>query len=136
MPNEEKELTGKEKRLANLKPFQKGVSGNPGGRGKALITRALREELEAPAEDSPTLTNAQVIARKLVSMAKSGEIQAIKEIADRAEGKPRQSVTLTMDTRERLEAAVNQVMADTECARDEAVAAVTLFEPMASELLN
>jgi len=36
---------GKKRRLANLKPFKPGQSGNPGGRPKNPLTDALRHRL-------------------------------------------------------------------------------------------
>jgi uncharacterized protein DUF5681 len=67
-----------------LKPFQKGVSGNPGGRRlKPMVDRMLEEALIA--NDSET---AKVIADKLISMAKHGSLTAIKLIAERTEGRP------------------------------------------------
>lgn len=42
-------MTGKERRLANLKPFAKGVSGNPGGSSKrARLYRRAIEKQETP----------------------------------------------------------------------------------------
>lgn len=67
-----------------LKPFQKGQSGNPGGRRvKPMVDRMLEEALIA--NDSET---SKMIAEKLISMAKHGSLQAIKLIAERTEGRP------------------------------------------------
>lgn len=71
----------RDKRIANLKPFQPGQSGNPAGRPKSKpISDRLRAALEAG--------DADVIASKLLEGAKQGEISFIKEILDRIEGKP------------------------------------------------
>ena len=68
--------------------WKPGQSGNPSGRPKKLhITDALRTELER--EGSDGLANDAAIARKLVEMAREGHLQAIREIADRTEGKVR-----------------------------------------------
>ena len=94
-----KRSTGKRKARApqanrntsGLKPFQPGQSGNPGGRPKKLpITDAIREELER--EVTGGLSLAHAIARKLVRLALEGDMDAIREIADRTEGKPRQRI--------------------------------------------
>ena len=70
-----------------LKPFPKGVSGNPGGRRKKpLIDKWLEECLVA--DDSKT---AKQLAEKLVSMAAHGSLAALKLIAERTEGRPMRS---------------------------------------------
>jgi hypothetical protein len=66
--------------------WKPGQSGNPAGRPKKLpITDALRAELEQEGPDG--ITNDLAIARKLVEMARAGQIDAVREIADRTEGK-------------------------------------------------
>ncbi len=71
--------------------WKPGQSGNPSGRPKKLpITDVLREQLEQLGEDG--LANEVAIARKLVEMARQGDLGAIREIADRTEGKARPRV--------------------------------------------
>ncbi len=75
------------------KRFQKGETGNKNGRPKITkLTDALREQLAEAAPDAPEETIAEVIARALIREAKSGNVQAIREIADRTEGKPKQAI--------------------------------------------
>ncbi|MEM6462312.1 MAG: DUF5681 domain-containing protein [Pseudomonadota bacterium] len=74
-------------------PFRKGRSGNPGGRPKERHFRdALRAELASAGEDHKALRK---IARALVAKATGGDLAAIKEIADRLDGKPVQQNQIT-----------------------------------------
>lgn len=80
--------------------FKKGQSGNPKGRAvetnKKEFTDALRITLKE--DDKATKRkNLRVVAEKLVECAKNGEGWAIKEIADRIEGKPQQTVEQKID---------------------------------------
>ncbi len=62
--------------------FQKGTSGNPSGKVKsALLTDAVRRQLS----DSGDL---DAIATALIEKAKKGDLEAVKIIFDRLEGKP------------------------------------------------
>ena len=102
--------------LANLKPIEPGVSGNPFGRPKGAVnvSTALKNLLAEVAPD--VVFNSQFIAdfargRKNVTIADAlalklahealinGESWAFKEILDRSEGKPKQAVDIT-DTRQ------------------------------------
>ncbi len=79
------------------KQFPPGVSGNPQGRPKLTkLTDALREQLAETNPDAPEETVAEQIARALISEAKTGNVQAIREIADRTEGKPKQAIDLDL----------------------------------------
>ncbi len=77
--------------------FKKGETGNKNGRPKITkLTDALREQLAEIAPDAPEETQAEVIARALIREAISGNVQAIREIADRTEGKPKQAIDLDL----------------------------------------
>ena len=77
--------------------FPKGESGNPQGRPKLTrLTEALREQLAETLPDAPERTVAEAIARALIREAVSGNVQAIREIADRTEGKPKQSIDVDL----------------------------------------
>jgi len=66
-------------------PFAKGQSGNPGGRPKDKpFADALRMELMAAGADHRKLRK---IARALIAKAEDGDLPAIREIADRLDGK-------------------------------------------------
>jgi len=84
-------------RRQNLKPWPKGVSGNPGGRPKKTpLADACRELLNRPGPgDRSGRSYAEAIAEKLAKKALAGNIPAAREIADRAEGKARQAMELS-----------------------------------------
>ena len=70
-----------DRRLANLRPFQKGVSGNPSGTSKATA------ELRALAR-----ANTTAAFNKLIELLQSSDervaLMAAKEILDRGFGRP------------------------------------------------
>jgi hypothetical protein len=77
--------------------FAKGTSGNEKGRPKLTrLTEALREQLAEEMPNAPERTVAEAIARALIREAISGNVQAAREIGDRTEGKPKQSIDLDM----------------------------------------
>jgi hypothetical protein len=84
----------------NPHTWKPGQSGNPNGRPKAkTLSEAIREQLaRACEEDTEGRSWAEVVAEQLVKVAagKSHEnsTNAVREICDRTEGKPRQPVEL------------------------------------------
>ena len=95
--NREAKGDGQARKLANLKPFKPGESGNPKGRPKSVtLSEALRAQLGQvmPGEDEQTY--AEKIALVLCDEASKGNVGAAKEIADRTEGKPRQTLDVDM----------------------------------------
>jgi hypothetical protein len=77
--------------------FPKGETGNPNGRPKlTLLSEALRVKLAEAAPELPERTVAEIISNALVEEAFKGNVQAIREIADRTEGKPKQSIDVDM----------------------------------------
>jgi hypothetical protein len=77
--------------------FKKGESGNLSGRPKLTkLTDALREQLAEEMPNAPERTVAETIARALIREAVSGNVQAIREIGDRTEGKPKQAIDLDL----------------------------------------
>lgn len=83
--------------------FQKGKSGNPGGRPKQ---RKFREALSlALSENDPKTGQPKLrrIADKLVEAAMQGESWAIREVADRTDGKAVQAVELESDHKQHID---------------------------------
>lgn len=75
--------------------FKKGQSGNPGGRSKEKpFADALRMEIAAAGEDHKALRK---VAKALLEQAEGGDIRAIRELADRLDGKPLQAVEASVD---------------------------------------
>jgi Family of unknown function (DUF5681) len=84
------------KSLANLKPWQPGQSGNPGGRPKRLLAEAYQTHLGCTEKgDAQKRTYAELIALAQIRKALRGNTMAAKEIADRTEGRARQAIELT-----------------------------------------
>jgi hypothetical protein len=85
-------------RPENLKPWQPGQSGNPAGRPKGVkfLSEALREALSASAPDGISWT--EKVAQALIDRACLGDPAAFREIADRIEGKVKESVEVSGQT--------------------------------------
>jgi hypothetical protein len=73
-------IKGKRGNIANLRPFPKGVSGNPSGRPKKLPLTESYERLLTP-------TQANRLARKAIEQAAKGSLGHLVEITDRVEGR-------------------------------------------------
>jgi hypothetical protein len=74
--------------------WKKGQSGNPSGRPKSkTLSNAYRNKLEEVVPNDPEgRTWAELIAEAQVRDAVRGNVQAAREIADRTEGRARQSI--------------------------------------------
>src|ERR1051326_8357870 len=91
-----KNSDGKAKRLANLKNFPKGQSGNPAGRPQGTRNRStvLKELLQQVVDFTNPLTlkkesadlETQVMTA-LIARARRGDVTAIREILDTVYGK-------------------------------------------------
>ena len=69
--------------------------GNRFGKGNPLGGKI--EKLRAAIVQATTREDFQAIARKLVAMAKTGDVAAAREVFDRVLGKPNRTVTLDAD---------------------------------------
>lgn len=65
-------------------------NANSGRKQEKPFRDALRMELAAAGEDSKALRK---IAKKLIEMAENGDMPAIRELADRTDGKVPQGIT-------------------------------------------
>ena len=80
----------------NLRPWQPGQSGNPGGRPRrkplsdaysALLGQTVPPEIARQLRISETSTYAEVVAMALLKEAVKGKVNAAAELADRVEGR-------------------------------------------------
>lgn len=91
-------------RLANLKPFPPGTSGNPSGRKKGslnlttILRRMLEEEVEVTDGGKKVKKPlSDVLVQKLIKKAvKDDNLKAISEIFDRVDGKAKQTIEATV----------------------------------------
>lgn len=108
--------------------FKKGQSGNPAGcpKGIARLAEAYQKILAlVPGEFHPH-TYAEAIALKIIEKARSGNIYAAQEIADRTEGKPRQAYDVALSVNDELAEIVEKAR-----KRAARIAAKTLDVPAA-----
>ena len=74
----------------NLKPFPKGVSGNPTGRRPGLsLTRLVRDQLEKPAAEGAQTTKAEILASMIVNLAIAGDRVLIPLVWRYVDGEPK-----------------------------------------------
>lgn len=66
---------------------------NSGRKQEKPFADALRMELAAAGEDHKAL---RLIARALIEKASTGDMEAMKELADRTDGKPSQQVDMDL----------------------------------------
>lgn len=82
-----------EKKLKNLKPFQKGKSGNPNGRPKKLpeLDELLKDIL---LDETNGKTQIELIVRTLVKQSLKGDIRASEILLNRSYGKVKEQIEM------------------------------------------
>jgi Family of unknown function (DUF5681) len=142
MENQPENSDAQARRLANLKPFQPGQSGNPKGRPRDIVTQAYRRLLaKADPSDPENRAYAETLAEQMIIKAKGGDVRAMKEITDRVQGKAAQLIEISSERRDQLEHMVQTMVDDAaangaECSREEAINVLSIFTPEVSALLN
>ena len=88
--NKKKKPTSKHEIIRDEKgQYVKGHSGNPGGRPKNTLTTILKERMmEDVLIGDKWLTTADLIDDQAIQLALDGDMQAIKWIFERVEGRP------------------------------------------------
>ncbi len=90
----------------NLKPFPKGVSGNPAGKPKGTQhskTRLLRlldlvQKKKNPITgEEEDFTVLELMDMQMIAKALKGDQRAYEAVVDRLEGKPKQTTDITAD---------------------------------------
>ena len=90
---EDKNVTKeKQRKVGNLIPYEKGVSGNPNGRPKESYS--LTHTLKNMLADNPALR--QNIVEKVTQMAQHGDIRAIQMLWSYMDGLPSQKTDITV----------------------------------------
>jgi hypothetical protein len=91
-------------RKDNLKPFEKGKSGNPNGRpkgakGRATIARywlAIEQDLKNPITgQTENMSQEDLMTLALIKKAREGDVNAYKALMDSGYGAPVQQVEQT-----------------------------------------
>ena len=90
-------MQGTEQNAGRSTRFKPGQSGNPKGRPKGVLypSEELRRQLRQPyPKDEEGRSYLQRLIAALLERAIGGDVGAIREVFDRLEGKPAQSVAL------------------------------------------
>ena len=83
----------REGKIQNLKPFEKGQSGNPNGRPKLPDLKAAMRDILG--DEKEGVTALEAILRKLRAMAAQGNMKAIELLLAYGYGKPKQQIEHT-----------------------------------------
>jgi hypothetical protein len=77
----------RERRLANLRPWPKGVSGNPGGRPKGFFGKAALRQLRKRAENGKSNLDA-VVSAQVEKAIRKGDTRSAEFLRDSVDGRP------------------------------------------------
>src|SRR5262245_28732217 len=115
--------------------FQPGQSGNPAGRPRDTVTPHLRELVRTPGKDG--VTYGELVAQTLLARAVDGDVQAIREVFDRLEGKPRQAIDVSVEEKRRaiFETGLDMLQ-QAGVSHEEAARLLTTIYPEASGWVN
>jgi hypothetical protein len=92
-------------KLNNLKPFEKGESGNPAGRPKGAKNRStiarqwleVNQSLKNPLTgEQETMSQEDLMTLALIKKAREGDVTAYKALMDSGYGAPLQQVEQTI----------------------------------------
>ena len=94
-------------KLNNLKPFEKGESGNPNGRPKGVKNRStiakqwleVNQKLKNPLTgNEETMSQEDLMTLALIKKARDGDVNAYKALMDSGYGAPVQQIEQTQTT--------------------------------------
>jgi hypothetical protein len=88
-------------------PFEKGRSGNPGGRAKAVLPDG-RSLMDLAREHTPTAVNALVDVLSSEEASDAAKVSAATALLDRGWGRPRQDVSLEVTSDEGIASVLEQ----------------------------
>lgn len=124
-------------RKNNLKPFEKGKSGNPSGRKpgalslKTYIKKWLsaEEKFQNPiTEEMETLSQYDIIVLMQIAKARKGDTKAFEVLIDRIEGKPKHELDINQDINWIEERTVVNYSALSEASLRDILTNTTLYE--------
>jgi len=132
-----KKTRGKPFAKGNPFAFKPGQSGNPAGRPRDTVTPHLRELVRMRHSEKDGVTYGEMVARSLLTRAIVGDVQAIREVFDRLEGKPRQAIDVSVEEKRRaiFEAGLD-MLKRTGLSDEEAAALLTTIYPEVSTWVN
>ena len=90
----------------NLKPFPKGVSGNPAGKPKGTehsktrlkrILDLVQKKRNPITGEEEEFTVLELMDMQIIAKALKGDQRAYEAVVDRLEGKPKQTTDITAD---------------------------------------
>ena len=82
--------------------FERGQAANPDGRNAfgVKVSAILKRRLSETLPDMDNQTIAEAVAEKLITMALAGDLNALKELIDRTEGRTPQTVDMDVSVKD------------------------------------